>query len=235
MKNQDRTQSTSLRNRLFTAAGIIGLAALTTVWWFQHFGPGYDAEFEAVRTELQEIPGVEIIELTCVHDKDIPLLPYIKNISARIEVKGAGEMVFTGLSRDSFHSAEHIGLRSLGDTVFRYRRRGYLGAYQQASGEPTISEGFGGSMNIGREGEFAALFPFEIPDIQTAVERYGEISKIVNQWPESPLPPQHFQTESGVDYYHWIVKADEKEAPDPLWNIPFSALQKRILGDREES
>lgn len=215
--------------------GIIALAALGTAWWYQHFGPGYDAEFEAVRSELQDIPGVTILEMNCVHDDDIPFLPYIKYISARIEVEGAGKMTFTGLSRESFDSGGNIVIHSIGGIVPRYRKKGYLGAYKAATGEPTISEGFGGNLNIAPGGAFASRFPFEVSTIQTAVERYHEIFATVQEWPASPELPGHFTTADEIDYLYWTIAADKTEATDPLWNGTFSALHERVKNGSEES
>lgn len=157
------------------------VAATLCLGWYQNAGPGYYAELNAIRVDLQRIPQVESLSLSWVDENDFPLLHNLEHISARIKIAGKGEMVFTGLSRDSARDARHLYLVSVGPYRIRTRGEGYVGAYEAATGKPVLSEFLKGTADIGPAGEFAHIFPFEIPNIQTAIAHYEEILSVAFQ------------------------------------------------------
>lgn len=176
--------------------------------WYYLKGPGYYAEMNAVREHLEGIPGVEILGLDGVEDITI------EHISARINVAGKGELTLFNLNEDSFHHSESLFLRSIGQYDLRVQGEGYVGVHESATGMPVRSQFYGGDADIGPAGEFASLFPFEIATVQTVVERYDDILRIIAAWPEESNKA-HFRDKAGTDYYYYVENRNAQQAGAP--------------------
>ncbi len=191
---------------------LAGLVCLTFIVgsalaWYYLKGPGYYAEINAVRERLEDIPGVEILELDCVEDITI------EHISGRINIAGKGEVTLFNLSEDSFRHSESIRLRSIGPYDLRVESEGYVGVYESATGNPVRSEFYGGDADIGPAGEFASLFPFEIATVQAVVARYDDILRIIAAWPVESNKA-HFKDRTGTDYYYYVETRNvQQDAP----------------------
>jgi hypothetical protein len=205
--------------RLAAGVGLLTILIGGSLAWYVLVGPGYYAEVNAVRKELEKIPHVEIIDLDYVEDITI------EHISARIIVANKLEMVFSGLNKASFSDGNNVNLNKVGPYRFRYRGEGYVGVIKAATGTPVRSEFAGGAISIGRNGDFAHLFPFAIPNIQTAVARCDDILEIIGYWPETPSPPQYFKNPKGTEFYYWVTSKDIDGQDDSLWMQPYSALR----------
>ena len=196
--------------------------------WYENAGPGYDSELKAIRGDLQAMPQVEIVELAGIDD-DLLFLHELAHIRARIQIAGKGEMTFYDLSQDSARDTKHLQLVSVGPYRIRTRGEGHVGAYAAATGTPVRSEFGACCVDIGPEGEFAHLFPFELRNIQAAVAHYDEILEILGDCAEPPPRPRSFRDARGRDFYFWVVTQDVDESDDPLWSQPLSALRATAI------
>ena len=226
--NSNTKNVLGLPTRRMTVAGfscLFFIVGIVFLWWYRNVGPGYYSELESIRRQLQAIPQVEILELFGHDENDFPLLRDLEHITARIKVENKGEMIFSELTKDSFRYAASLILVEVGSYRVRYRGEGDVGVYEAATGTPVRSEFGGGPIGIGQNGDFAHLFPFAIPNIQTAVARYDDILEIVGNWPETPSPPGYFKNPQGSEFYYWIISKDIDGKDDSLWMQPFSALR----------
>jgi len=208
-------------------------AGLGFQWWYHHVGPGYFKEFNAIREELEKIPNIEVLEMNYYEDKDIPFLPEVCRISANVRIHGKGEMLFHYLTKESFEETQSLNIVSVNGHAFRYRGKGYKGVYKAATGEKVRSEFAGGSILVGKQGDFANLFPFEISNVQTAIEKFDDIAKVIESWPETPEPPAAFTAADGSDYFYWVApkgtyESDSAWQSDTNWHMPYSKLQAQI-------
>ena len=202
-------------------------------WWHDHFGPGYFSELNTVREQLNRIPDIEAVEVTWYEDTDIPFLPVICHISAHIRLESGGEMVLRDLTAESFEKKDSFILGSVDGNSIRYRGEGYVGVYKAATLEPVRSRFAGGRIDVGPNGDFASFFPFEISNVQTAVEQYNEISRVIGKWPRTPEPPGFFTSSKGTDFLYWIAplerdKEDSSWHSDPNWKRPYAELRASV-------
>lgn len=219
----------------FISATVI-VAAITAVivfsHWYHYHGPGYYAELNTVRTKLEAVPGIEVLEVTWHDDTDFPLLPHLECITARVNVVGHGEVTLQQLSQASFIETPHLTLGSIQGDTFRHRGEGFAGVYKIETGEPVRSQFAGGSIDVGPAGKFAQLFPFTIPNVQTVVERYDEIAAIIQTWPKTPAAPSTFTTTGGREIFYWVVpdgtdETDTTWKSDTNWHMPYPKLLAR--------
>ncbi|MEZ6016673.1 MAG: hypothetical protein R3F49_16265 [Planctomycetota bacterium] len=215
----------SIRTRA-AAVAALSLALGAALLWSRGLHLGPDAALEAIRDELAKVPQVELLELTGVVDDEVRFLPRMEHICARIKVAGKTELLLTELSKRSFATSGHLILAAVGPHAIRVRGERFLGNSMAATGEPVLSEFGASSIDIGPEGEFAQLFPFELPNVQAAVDHHEEIARIVGSWPESPAAPRSLTGARGEELFYWIVKPDLAEA-DPAWDSPLAALRAR--------
>ena len=190
-------------NRTAFRTGVAAVVCLVFIagagfFWYELAGPGYYSELNAIRGELERIPQVEIAELDGVHDLTL------EHIWARIHIAGKGDMAFGGLDRDSVRDTKHLLLVSVGPYRIRVRGEGYVGVYKADTGKPVRSEFWGSPVDIAPEGVFAHLFPFKIPNIQTAVAHYEDIFRIIGAWPQESSQPRHFRDAKGTNFYYWV-------------------------------
>ncbi len=204
-------------------------AAVIYSFWYRHHGPGYYAELNAVRADLELIPGIEVLEVTWYDEDDFPLLPQLEHITARINVIGHGKLTLQNLSESSFVDTPHLLISSIGDDTFRHRGEGFVGVYKATTGKPIRSQFAGGSIDVGSVGTFAHLFPFTISNVQTVVDRYDEIAAVIHTWPQTPSAPRSFITAEGTEILYWVVpdganKTDMTWKSDTNWHMPYSKL-----------
>jgi hypothetical protein len=191
-----------VRLTLKTLAIVVGLVCLIAFAVFGFFvywvtGPGYYSELNAVRTELEQIPQIKIMELDGVHDL------ILEHIWARVHIVGKGDMEFFDLDKNSFRRTKHLRLRSVGPYLIRVGGEGFVGVVESATGKPVRSVFWGGDADIGPDGEFASLFPFNITNVQSAVAHYDDIYRVIGAWPPESSK-RRFQDAKGTDFYYYI-------------------------------
>jgi hypothetical protein len=226
-------QTSEAMNRPATRTPVLALLGMLVVssavlYWYQYYGPGYDAELRVIRGALERLPDVEILELGGYDDHDVLLLPALEHVAARVEIAGKGELVFAELTEDSVGDAQHLWLVSVGPYRIRVRGEGHMGVYMLDTGESVRSEFSNGMIDLGPQGEFAHLFPFDVRNIQTAVERYDELLEVVSGWPQTPAAPRHLRDARGTDFYYWVA-TEGGERDDPNWTAPLAELQAAAL------
>jgi len=177
---------------------ILGLPAFG--FWYYFEGPGYLEEVNFIRKQLNQIPGVEVVDMKWIDD----LGP--EHILAEIAIEGKGRMLLAGLEKKTFTQPSGVLLYRVGEFEFRVSGEHY--SMQHPVGEPNNvrrvkSEFSGGGLSTGEDGRFSHLFPFELVTVQDAVEHYEEIYEFVSQ---SPQPPEkgHFKDEDGLNTYYWV-------------------------------
>lgn len=207
------------------------LAAVTYYWWFQNWGPGYYAELNTLRADLEKIPNIEIVQLEGVDDEDIPFLRNLKHLRAEIEISGKGRMAFTALSADSAVDTQHLVLESVGPYQMRIRGEGFEGVYREATREPVRSEFATQVVDIGPDGPLSHLFPFEIRNIQTAINHYDEIYAVLESLTQKPNEPKFYQTDKGTEYFYWGTPVDLSAMEDPMWAMPLAELRMKSKQD----
>ncbi len=217
------------RTVLSAAVVLLGMFAGAYVLWYENAGPGYYHELSSIRADLQQIRQVESVDLRWVDENDFPLLYNLKAISARIQVAGKGEIAFSGLKEDSTRNANRLYLSSVGPFRIRFRGEGYFGSREVTTGKVVRSEFAGCSPDIGPHGEFAHLFPFEIPNIQAAVDHYDEILGRLEDLAATPAQARSFQNADGTLFYYWVVANDGDGSDDPLWNQPLATLRANAV------
>lgn len=199
-------------NKILAIAGsatlLLALAGVGVLWYYSCLGPGYYSELNAVVAEFRKMPHVELVEINGVDDL------FLEHISARIRVQEKGEMVFFNLDRDSFRGAKHLRLCSVGPYTIRVEGEGYVGVFEAASGKPVRSQFFGGDADIGPNGEFAKMFPFQISTIQSAVDRYDDIYYLISGWPQKSAKG-HFRDAKGTEFYYYIETNEVQQAAAP--------------------
>jgi len=194
---------------LAIVAGSACIVAVVVIGFLLYWvtGPGYYAELNAVRDQLERMPQIQITELNGVHDLTL------EHIWAQIRIEGKGEMKFFGLDRDSFRYTRHLRLCSVGPYLIRVGGEGYVGVVESATGKPVRSEFFGGDVDIGPEGEFARMFPFQITNVQTAVAHYDDICRVIGAWPPQSSK-RSFRDAKGTDFFYYIeTKGVQPDGP----------------------
>jgi hypothetical protein len=183
--------------KLLTVAVCLSLLLGAFTGWYFFVGPGYYAEVNAVRTELQKIPQIKYVVIDYVDD----ITP--EQITAQISVEANGDLTISNLKRKSFRYTESIRLRTIGPYSINVQGRGYRGAYETATGNPVQSEFYEGDIDIGTGGEFAHLFPFKLLKVQDVINHYEDILGIIAAWPVEP-DKAHFKDDTGTDFYYSI-------------------------------
>ncbi|HEY1170295.1 MAG TPA: hypothetical protein VGH19_02890 [Verrucomicrobiae bacterium] len=180
--------------RLKTLLISLGLLCLTAVvslgallYWIT--GPGYYAELNAVKAELERMPNVKILELNGVHDLTM------EEIWTRIDIADKGEMGFFELDRDSFQQTQNLRLTSIGPYSFRTR---------QLVGD---RESYGGDIEIGPSSPIPAVRSLGITSVQSAVAHYDKLLALVSTWPVTTNDwPSGWPPKKG----EWSKKSDEE-------------------------
>ena len=171
--------------------------------WYTFFGPGYLAEFRAVRAELEALPGVEIVCAGGTSDT------VFECIWAKLEVKGKGQVGFAGLTVDSFDSGGAFDLVFIGGYGVSIIRRKYLFTSGEDIGgfiEPEAIDRIVGLGPYCISDPLAQLFPFPLENLQDVIEHYDDICELLENWPTQPSYA-HLQGESGIDYYYSLINS----------------------------
>ena len=161
---------------------IANLAILALLFWYYFLGPGYYAELRDIQAEFSRMTDVKLLE--AYGDEDVTL----SDISASIQIKGKGKMKFSQISRQSFKKTPHSYLSRIGPYEFKMQGEGYVAVRDGETGKPEqiLSGLYGGPIDIGREGEFASFFPFEMANIRSVIEHYDDICAVIAHWPVAP-------------------------------------------------
>lgn len=78
----------------------------------------------------------------------------------------------------------HIWLQRLGPWEFQEWSYGFEGAFATATGEPVKSLGVRDFIDIGPSGEYGAMLPVKIRDLNDVVSHYDELVRCFSTWPD---------------------------------------------------
>ena len=108
-----------LKWTLLTAAGLAGLIVVSHLVYMKFF---YFREMNSIKDELNEIEGVDVVDIW--GHEDITL----EEVTARLRVKGKGEIVMYGLSKDVFSYPTRVPITEIGGYSFTtYTCTGFIG------------------------------------------------------------------------------------------------------------
>jgi hypothetical protein len=77
----------------------------------------------------------------------------------------------------------HVWLQRLGPWEFHECSYGFQGVFETATGKPVESLGFRDCIDIGPSGEYAAMLPVKIRDLNDVVTHYDELVRYFSTWP----------------------------------------------------
>ncbi len=204
------------RYRALAAIGLTVAVAAVGLGYLL-LGPGRYAELEHLRSLLQRIPGVNVLDASGHDDLTFEVESFT------IEVQDRGEIAFGALDRSSFEYSKHLTIHSIGGHVPIVVREGHIGAYENRTKEPMRSTGRGYGIGVGPRDPFARFFPFPLTNVQCVIGRFEEICDQLSKWPVQPAYGS-FQDGAGVSYYYalkdpsstedWIAPTELEEAQD---------------------
>jgi hypothetical protein len=176
------------------------LAAPLSAWWVWYMlaGPGYYAEFNQIKAQLGQMPGVEIVKMGGNTDLTF------EDIWAHLKVEGKGEIRLMSLTRDSLTNSSDLHVAQIGPYSFRKEWWGY-GAVIDREGKPVRYQSIGMTLNLGRSGEFSPQGKFfgklraPVRNVADVVQHYDEICGALASLQDRP---HHFENADGstVEY-----------------------------------
>lgn len=207
LSSDDR--STRDASHLIWGGILLTILGLGGFGWYQLFGPGRFAEFEAIKARLDALPGVELVNASGHDDLGFEIHGF------EVNIEGRGPLHLGAIDLDDFRQANRIQIDRIGNHVVTYAMEGYIGTYRADTGEPTRSEGWGWGFDIGPGGRYSHLFPFEVNNVEDVIERYEDICRVLETW---PVQPEYgtFQDAAGVRYFYAV---QDPALPDP-WLHP---------------
>jgi hypothetical protein len=78
----------------------------------------------------------------------------------------------------------HVWLQRLGPWEFQECSYGFQGVINTATGKPVETLGFRDCIDIGPSGEYAAMLPVKIRDLNDVVSHYDELVRYFSTWPD---------------------------------------------------
>ena len=79
---------------------------------------------------------------------------------------------------------EHLRIERLGPWQFHECSDGYQGVFEGATGKPVESLGYLNSIDIGPLGEFGAMLPVKVRDVNDVVAHDDELVRYFSTWPD---------------------------------------------------
>ena len=152
---------------------------ITTIAAVVLVGCGYYTEYYDIKSQLLKIPNIDIVQMG--GNKDTTY----EDIWTEINVKEKGKITFHELSRGSFKETPKIVLGKIGDYDIRWEGEVDIEVTNLETGNREFirSKLTGNAINIGKNGEFAQFFNFEIKNIEDVIKEYDQILSVVSSWP----------------------------------------------------
>jgi hypothetical protein len=177
---------------LISLGGLLGCSAIAVILYFNIF---YYLEMNQIKKELNKIENVEVINIW--GHKDITL----EEISARIKIKGKGEIVLANLNSNDNNYPNRVCIYEIGGYSFT---------------EFSWNGGIGSGIDIGNQGELGHLFECEFKTVNDVINDYDLIYKTITSLKMSP-EINHIETEK---YECYLFISNEKSIDqDPIFNL----------------
>jgi hypothetical protein len=195
-----------LKWTLLFAGGLVLTLALILLYYKYVF---YEAEMRSIKSELNAIPGVEVINIW--GHKDVTL----EEVTARIHLEGKGELVLANLSKDEFRYPEQVILNSIGGFSFRTF---YCSQH----------DGFGSAIDIGTGSYLGERLGLEFTKPEEVVRQYDRILEFIADLNRAP-EPNHIQGD-GYEAFLFVAKIASRDG-DPIQDL-FGADSMYEVGRR---
>jgi hypothetical protein len=177
---------------LIIFGGLIICITISIIVYIKIF---YVWELNQIKKELNNLENVEVVNIW--GHQDITL----EEISARVRIKGKGEIVLGNLDSESFDYPNSIPITEIGNysfTIFTY------------------NGGIGPSINIGIKGNLGHLLEKEFTTIKDVIDNYDLIYEMVKELKMSP-EINHLETETYECYL--LVHNKKTFDQDPIFNL----------------
>lgn len=184
----------SLQWILLLVEGLVFTLALILLGYKYVF---YEAEMRGIKSDLNAIPGVEVVKIW--GHKDITL----EEISARVRIEGKGELVLANLSKDEFRYPEQVILNSIGGYSFKTF---YCSEH----------DGFGSAIDIGTRSYLGDRLGLEFRTPEEVVRQYERILEFVENLNRAP-EPNRMQGE-GYEAFLFVAKIASRDV-DPILDL----------------
>jgi hypothetical protein len=133
-----------------------------------------------VISELGQVRGITDVVVTGFDDVGYDV------VSARFHIEGRPEAVIEIREPQEglVGSPNHLWLKRLGPWEFHQCTYGYQGAYTIETGKPAESLAVSDFVDVVSSGEFAAMLPVEVRDVNDLVAHYDELVRYFATWPD---------------------------------------------------
>jgi len=162
--------------RLLMAIAAIGL----TLGGIRFLHYVYYEDRYRVRAQLDRVRGISDIEVNGWDDITYEVSSTRFKIAGRPDTLIVIQQPQDGLLGD----AQHLWLEQLGPWQFQFVTYGYHGVIETESGKPVESLSYRNSIDIGPLGEFGAMLPVEVRDVNDLVSHYDELVRYFATWPD---------------------------------------------------
>jgi len=179
--------------RVFVSFCGLFLCLVTTDIVYKNFF--YVREMNQIKDELNKLENVEVVNIW--GHEDITL----EEISARLRIRGKGEIVLCNLNANDFTYPNRVPINEIGGysfTVFYW------------------NGGIGPGIDIGTNGNLGGLIGKEFNTVKDVLDNYDLIYETVKGL---KMPPEinHFEAE---DYEFYLLVHNEKSTDkDPIFNL----------------
>lgn len=168
--------------------------------WCLFAGPIYYLDWYRIRWDLTSLEGVTIERWHA--NEDISL----EEVTVWLTVEGKGTLVVAGLEPGSIvDPIDHLPLVEIGSRRFQATTWGHQGVYETRTGRPVESISYGGSVDIGPDGDFGHMMPLPIRCVRDAVRHFDSIVAVVDGWPQAPATGE-FTGKSGLRHTYSVVR-----------------------------
>jgi hypothetical protein len=179
----------------WTAISVGSLLGCLVVAYLIYDNIFYERELNQIKNDLNAIENVEVIDIW--GHKDITL----EEISARLRVKGKGEIVLYGLSKDAFNYPNRVPVIEIGNYSFTWF---------------SCNGGIGPIIDIGIKDELGYLFKREFKSVKDVIENYDLILETVETLKMSP-ELNHIETDNSESYL--LIENKKTKDQDPFFNL----------------
>jgi hypothetical protein len=153
----------------------------------------------AIRSALAKYPTVEVVDVVG-HDE---IWPFFGPISIRADwkVAGAGRLLLCNLTPDRVSGQGPFILARVGRWTPNISAEREMGKVRYVAGCPN-------SVDVAPGSPFLELLPFPLTSVGEAIDRYDDLNRVIESWPERP---QRFRLQDGSWMTYWRSPADGSE------------------------
>ena len=155
----------------------------------------YVREMNQIKNELNKLENVEVVNIWGHHDITL------EEITARLKIKGKGEIVLFDLNSVDFNYPNRVVIFEIGDYSFTWF---------------SWNGGIGSGLDIGIKGALGHLFEKEFKTVKDVIDNYDIIYETIKQLKMSP-EINHFENETSEHYL--LIHNKKSIDQDPIFNL----------------